>query len=799
MIKNYFKIAWRNIKKNRLYFLINLVGLSVGLATCLLIGLYVSDELNYDRFQEKADRIVRVTMEYKASENINRTASTGTKVGPEFKRRFPAVSNSIRTYTAGKTVDLNNQSYTESRVLYADPAFFEVFSFDLLKGNKSEVLNAPDKVVITESTARKYFGDQTALGQTLTIGRRPMTISGIAEDSPNNSQIKFDFVIQFESYSNSVKVEQWWTANWYTYLLVEPNTDITGLNTQINDYMNSLNIRSETGMEGESYLNYHLEPLLDVHLYSDLAGHEPNGSMANLKVLIGISILILIIAIANYTNLAVAQTTTRNAEVGVRKVMGANKKQVFAQFISESALITFLASLVAIVIIFLLLPSFNEIAGKQFVIQDLFRLKYLLILLVFSGLVSVLAGLYPAIVLSKSKVINILKKGFTAGNKQPILQNALIVLQFGTSMFLIIFTLIIMKQVDFMHQKDLGYDRDNIVVIPIRGKTGSDFEPLKRELLNTNGVISVTASYETPEFVEWGDGIHVEKENGPIDISLNALPVDLDFAKTLKMEFIAGRDFIESDYGLMDTTDNYTRYRQPYIINETLAKKIGWTPEEAIGQQIERNTSGPVIGVVKDFNFNSLYQPVGPMLIFLNRNFSRILMARVQSNNIKGTLANVKTVWGRYTNNQSFDYHFLDEDYNKLYASEQRQFNLFGIASLIAIILACLGLFGLAAFHTLMRRKEIGIRKTLGADLKDLLFLTIKHFMVLIITAIIIAIPIAWWTGNQWLQGFAYRIDPGIGVTVVASIITISIALATVAYHAPKAAMVNPVKSLRTE
>ena len=799
MILYYIKIAWRNIKKNRLYFFINLLGLSVGLMACLLIGIYVNDEMSYDKFNHNAERIVRATMEYKSADNINKTALTGTKVGPQFLRTFPNIETYVRTYTGAGTIKIAQESFIENRILFADPDFFEVFTFPLSQGKATDVLNSQDKIVLTASAAQKYFGDEVAIGKTIEVRGKPMTVSGICTDTPDNSQLKFDMVTQFEGFSQSTKREDWWSANWVTYFLLKPNTDYKDLNNRINDYMNSESIRTETRMDGENHLNYNLEPLTTVHLQSELAGHEPNGSQKNINILIAIGLIILVIASANYTNLATAQASTRNAEVGIRKVMGAEKRQVFKQIISESTVICLMAAVLAFFIVILAFPTFNTITGKHFGIGNLFDAKIMGMFVAFWLLVSLMAGLYPAWILASSRIMDVLKTGFSTTNQQPILQRVLLVAQFGISIFLIIYTLVIMKQMNFMHTKNLGYNKEQVVVIPMRGDSYSRFESIKQGFETTPGVTAVTAAYETPEFVQWGDGITTETDNGKVEISLNALPVDLDFAKTMEMEFLAGRDFIEADFSLKDTTNNYANYKQPYIINETLAKKIGWTPEEAIGKTIEKSQTGPIVGVVKDFNFNSLHEPIGPILIFLDRGLSRVFMARIEESQIENTLSRMESTWKTRTNSQPFNYHFLDEDYDKLYEAEQRQYNLFKVSSSIAILLACMGLFGLAAFHIVRRKKEIGIRKTLGADVSDILILTTKNFMKMIILAGVIAIPLAWWAGNQWLQNFAYRINPGIGIFIIALLATMAIAFITVSYHAISAAISKPVNSLRTE
>jgi putative ABC transport system permease protein len=804
MFRNYLKTAFRNLGKNKLYSGINIIGLTVGLAACLLIGVFISHELSYDKFNANADRTVRVTMEYKNAETVNKVATTGTKVGPQFKRTFPAVEEYARTFISHGIIKYGEKTFDEQRILFADDPFFKIFSFKLIEGNASSVLDAPEKIVLTRSMAKKYFGNdpdsyREAINKTITAFGKELTVSGVCEDIPQNSQVKFDFVTQFLNLGNNVKNEKWWEANWITYLLVRDEKDIPQLQQQVVAYMKTNEVRAEARLEGNNYLTFHLEPLKTVHLRSSLAGFEPNGNMSYIYMFAIIALLILIIASANYTNLATAQSTGRGNEIGMRKVLGASKKQVFFQFIGESTVITFLSAAIALALGIFLIPYFNNITGKAFTPEVLLQPVPIISLALFAIVVSFLAGFYPAMILSGTKILGVLKKGFRITGGSGTLRKSLIVIQFSISVFLIIYTAIILQQMNFMQTKNLGYDKEHIAVLPIGGKMSKDFQNIKEAIANVSGVESVTAAYDTPEFVKWGDGITVTDEKGKKQISLNAMPVDLDFTKTLKMQLLAGRDFQQSDFAMMDTSNRYVNFKQPYIINESLAKKIGWTAEQAIGKIISRGDDGPVVGVVKDFNFNSLREPIGPMLIFLGRDFSRAFMVRINGNDMRPTLGRLEMMWKQRIPERPFTYHFLDEDYNKLYVGEQRSSTLFTVAATLAILLACLGLFGLAAFTTVQRTKEIGIRRVLGANITSITMLIARNFLLMIGIAILIAIPLAWYAGNKWLQDFAFRIPVQGWIFIAASLATILIALATVGFHSVRSALMNPVKSLRTE
>jgi putative ABC transport system permease protein len=799
MFKNYLKTALRNLRKNKLYSAINIFGLTVGLAACLLIGVYINHELSYDKFNVNANRIVRATMEYSQAGTVNTIAATGTKVGPQFKRTFPLVQEYARTFISHNVVKSGDKIFDEPRILYADESFFKIFSFHIIEGDAATALDAPDKIVITQSIAKKYFGNEDPINKILTSGGKDLRVSAVCEDVPQNSQIKFDFATQFYNLGNGVKDETWWTANWITYFLLRDEESISPLQQQVKDYMNTPAIKKDAGLEANDYLTYHLEPLTKVHLYSFLAGSEPNGSITYIYMFSVIALLILIIACANYTNLATAQSAGRSGEIGIRKVIGASKRQVFIQFMSESSIITFIAAVLALLLSIFLIPYFNDITRKQFNAGILLQPLPIIALIIFSVLVSFFAGLYPALVLSGTQIIGVLKKGFSFTGGNNFLRKALIVAQFGIAVFLIIYTVIILQQMHYLQTKNLGYDKDYIVVLPIGGNMLQNFQNLKDAFAQVPGVAAVTASYETPENVGWGDGITAVDEKGKHSISLNAMPVDLDFIKTMNMQLVAGRDFQQSDFAIMDTNNNYANFHQPYIINETLAKKIGWTPQQSVGRTIEKRATGPVVGVVRDFNFRSLHDPIGPLVIFLGRDFSRTFMMRINGNNMQSTLGRLEMLWKERVPDRPFNYHFLDDNYNKLYFDEQRTSLLFSVAAGLAILLACLGLFGLTAFTTVQRTKEIGIRRVLGANISSITFLIAKNFLQLIAIAIFIAIPLAWWAGNKWLQNFAFRTPVQVYVLILTALVTVLIALCTVGYHSIKVALTNPVKSLRSE
>ena len=799
MFKNYFKIAWRNLKKNKLYSFVNIIGLTIGITSCILISLYIEMELSYDRFHKNAGRIVRITMEYSNGGTVEKYANTGTKVGPQFKRSFPAVAAFARTFKYPRVISYRDKSFNEKNFLYADSSFFRIFSFRLIRGNSSSALNAPHQLVITENMARKYFGSEDPVGKTLLIANSDFyLVTGIVQDAPASSQMHFDFIASFTSLDDS-KTEDWWTANDITYLLLNRADQLPRLQQQVASYMKTASVRKEARVEGNDYLTYHLEPLVKVHLYSSLDGFEPNGNITYIYILAAIAILILFIACVNYTNLATAQSAGRSGEISIRKVLGAGRPELFLQHLGESALLTFIALLLALWASIELLPLFNQLTDKSLSASALFHPLPLLSLFILGLLVSLLAGSYPAIVLSGAKLAGILKSGFSFSASGGGLRKSLIVMQFVISVFLIISTIIILQQLSFIQHKKLGFDKDHIVVLPVDYQMHQNYDQIKKAISLNPQVIAVAGANQNPTFVQWGDGIHVDKGTEQKNLPILCIPADLDFVKTLGMQIITGTDFSEADMRLMDTTDNYKHYRYTFILNEAAVKAIGWTAQEAIGRTIEKGSPGNVKAVVKDFHFSSLHQPIGPLMIFLDTQYTSQLFVKISGKDVPGTLNYLQKVWKERVPHRPFEYHFLDEDYNALYKVETRTSQLFSFFSTTAILLACLGLFALAAFTTVQRTKEIGIRKVLGASLFSVARLLSGDFLKLVGLASVIAFPLAWWAMHQWLQDFAYRIDISWWVFVSAGLAAVLIALVTVSFQAVKAAMANPVKSLRSE
>ncbi|MBS1660574.1 MAG: ABC transporter permease [Bacteroidetes bacterium] len=798
MFKNYLKLAFRHLARKKVFSFINIFGLTLGLTSCILIGLYITDELSFDKFHTNAQRIVRITSELKTSSSVRTYAVTSTKPGPQFKRTFPEVEDYTRTELRPSKVTYNNTSFNENNVLYADPSLLTSFTFPLLQGTPS-ALEDRGNILITASTAKKYFGTTDPLGKTLKLNdAKDYRVAGILKDAPSNSQIQFDFVINFTNLG-AAQTEIYNTANYITYLLIRNAGQIPNLEQRINAYMDSRDVRAEVADEPGDYLHFHLEPLTRVHLYSSLEGFTPNGNITYIIALTIIAVLILVIAGFNYTNLAIAQSSSRTGEIGIRKVLGAAKSQLFTQFTGESLLIAAIALVLAIVISTQLLSVYNDLTGKHLVYSDILQVKPLLILLITGIAIGLLAGAYPALVLANTRLINVLKSGFRITGGKSGLRRTLIIVQFVISFFLISTTIVILQQMNYVRSKKLGLDRDHVLVIPFSWRFHEHYASLKSAMLNQPGVEHISGSYDLPIAAHWGDGLTAYNGKEKVRMNITAIPADLNYLTTMNMQLLAGSDFTAADLPITTNINDSAAFPYRFILNETAIKAIGWTPQEAIGKTVSRGKTGIVKGVVKDFHFASMHEEIGPLMLFADTQFVRYILVRVNGQQMSSTISSLQGIWKGFLPSQPFDYHFLDEDYNKLYKVETRTAGLFTIFSSLAILLACLGLFGLSAISAIQRTKEIGIRKVLGASLLNITLLMAKNFILMVGVGLLIAVPLAWLAANSWLKSFAYRIDVQPWVFLLAGLTGIALAFLTVSFHAVKAGRKNPSETLKTE
>jgi putative ABC transport system permease protein len=799
MLKNYFKTAWRNLVKSKLFSFVNIAGLALGAAGSILIGLYLVNELSYDEFHKNADRLVRATTEYTVNGERNEVGNTGSMAGPRLKAAFPQIESFVRILNFEPyAVGYGDRNFVEKKFLFADSAFFTMFSFPLLEGNPETVLDGPGKVVISRSMERKYFGAEQALGKTLLVGgTRNYIVSGVATDAPENSQIKFDFVASYSSLPNANN-PTWGQEVYATYFLLRQSVDRTSLEKYIGTFMRTL---PELADLGSDYLIYHLEPITRVHLYSKLSGLEPSGNIQYIYILAAIALLILIIAAVNYTNLATAQAAGRIPEIGIRKVLGSMRVQLFWQFIGESLLLNLFAMAIAFILVALLLPPFDQLVERKIQIGMILQPSGIAMLLILYCCVSFIAGIYPALVLSGLKLIKILKTGFSFSGGAGPFRKSLIIFQFFASVFLIISTVVIFEQMSFIKNKDLGYDKSQVVVLPVDGLMRPDFTTLKESIARLPNVLSVSCGAEEPTNIRWDDEITLSSDPNAKPLLTYATPADPDFVRTLGLHIIAGTDFSRADWLTMNRPGN-PNPQTSFMVNETLAKSLGWKAQEAPGKIIYRSfRKGVVKAVVKDFNFAPLHQPIAPLVIFLDSQYYHIYQAfvKISGSNIRSTLRSLEENWKTRVPHRPFEYHFLDDNFNTVYHTEEQTVKIFTVFSGLAILLACLGLFALAAYTTVQRAKEIGIRKVLGAGELGIVLLISRDFLKLVAISMLLAFPVAWYFLNSWLNNFAYRIQISWIVFLISGCASATIAFASIFIQAYKAAVANPVRSLKTE
>ncbi len=794
MLRNYLKVAFRSLLKNKFSSLINVFGLSIGMCSCLLIGLYIRHELSYDRFQKNGDRIARVIMEYKFDGAGESKAGnfTSTKVAPAFKKNFPEVADAVRMTKYSRPVQYRDKFFNEPNVVYADPSFFHLFDFDLVRGSQQTALSQPNEIIFSSSSAKKYFGKEDPLGKLVTVGSDtiPYKITGVIADAPTNSQVKYDFIISFASL-HADQEESYFDANYTTYLLLRNESSLQTLQQKIAPFM-----QKEMAGKGAS-INFNLEPFLKIHLHSEFDGFEPNSSLTYVYIIGVIGLLILVIACFTYINLSTARSIERAKEVSVRKVIGAEKSQLFWQFIGESALVAFFAAVLSYGFAIAALPWFRDLTQRQLEWSILISIPFLISIVIVVITVTLLAGSYPAMILSGFEPVKGLKGSFKNTGQGQWMRNSLIVFQFFVSVFLIIATFIIQNQLYFIQHKKLGFDRDHVLVLPMDRNVSKKLTLIKQELRQDPTVIRIARSNYTPVNIMGGYNMRSAAMPENSQLAVNAEPVDEDYLKTVGIELIAGEDFITQDVQDVDH-DQWEDNKYHFILNETAARTLGWTAQQAVGKKMFLDNSRPGIvrGVVRDFHFESMHQPIRGLVLFPEIR-GRNLLVRIDGRDLPRTINFIKGKWETLVPTIPFSYHFLDEDYNKLYSSEIRLSKVMDVFSGIAIVLACLGLFGLASYSIQQRRKEVSIRKVLGASESNLVFTLSRNFLKLSTVAILLAFPVTWFSMNRWLQDFSYRISIQWWIFAIAAAAILLLVFITVSFHVIRAAIANPVKNLR--
>ncbi len=810
MYKNYLKTAYRNLLKNKGYSAINIFGLAAGLASCLLLLLYVFDEFSYDQYNEKIDQIYRVDADIKFGGNQNITAITPDPLGPALKSEYPQVKQFVRFRShGGKLVKKGEQNIQEDKIILTDSTLFDVFSLPMLSGDPKTALVNPNSVVITESVAKKYFPGKDyslVVGQPLTMDNTELyKITAVIKDVPKASHFQYDFFIPMYGQLSSAEINKWVSHNFNTYIVLNKSADAAAIGTKLNELvlrhvvplLESMGPNFSEFEKQGNYLHYNLMPLNRIHLYSQKDGElEANGNIQFVTIFSLIALFILIIACVNFMNLSTARAAGRAKEVGVRKVLGSMRQNLIIQFLSESLLVSFIAMIFALIIALFLLPYFNELSGKDLLLNNLLSPWVLISLFILVSFVGIMAGLYPAFYLSSFKPVEVLK-GKVAGNfKTGWLRNGLVVFQFAISIFLIIGTIVIYTQLNFIQTKDIGFDRHQVLVIKNTGALGKNTEVFKDEVLKLSGVENATITGYLPT-AGWRNNSPIFPEKSTDiskAISTQIWNVDENYIPTLDMKMVEGRNF-SADF----PTDS-----SGIIINEAFANLLN--KKDLLNSQLYYMNDFPktdltayhIIGVVKNFNFSSLHDNISP-LVFLFKPQNGSISFRMNTTNADKLLASIEQTFIKIAPGQPFEYSFMDQDFNNTYKAEQKMGGLSITFSILAILIACLGLFGLITFAANQRTKEIGIRKVLGATVADVSSMLAKDFMKLVLIAAIVAFPLAWWAMNSWLQGFAYRITISWWIFLFAGVIAILIALLTLSYQAIKAATANPVESLRND
>jgi putative ABC transport system permease protein len=807
MIKNYIKTAIRSLLKNKGFTSINVMGLSLGLATCMLILFYVFDEISYDRFNTNADRIYRLNTDINFGGNESSYAVSPAPAAAALKISFPEIEQVARFRDrGGYKVKKGTQNIQEDHMIYADPTIFNVFTLPMISGDPNTALREPRSVVITESIAKKYFSSTNVVGKALTFDDNTQyKVTGVIKDMPKQSHFNFDFFIAMSGLNES-KQTTWFNNNFNTYLLLKKGADAGKLNAKLPEFMHAqagpqlqsiLHLTFEAFEKGGNYFRLNLIPLKDIHLKSnkvaELAG---NGNLQYVYIFSAIAIFILLIACVNFMNLSTARSSNRAREVGVRKVLGSPRKYLIAQFLTESIIVTLIGAIIGVFMAWAFLPLFNQMSGKELTVTPQIVSWLLPVLFIMVVIIGCIAGSYPALFLSGFQPIEVLKGKLAAGFKGGKLRGFLVVFQFAISIFLIIGTIVIYNQLKYIQGVDLGYNRDHIMVIQNVDALNSKGKIFQQEVKQLAGVQNASLTNALPT---GGYGNSSSFFKSPVPDQKNAIlpqvwPIDVDYIPTLGMKILKGRNF--SKEMLTDSTG--------IIINQVAANMLGFA--DPIGRKIYRPLDGElktlkeyhIVGVVKDFNFKSLRENITPMLLVYEEN-NGSLSINFKSANIPSLIAEVKNKWAALAPNQQFTYSFMDKDFDRLYRTEQRIGTIFIAFTSFAIIIACLGLFGLAAYATEQRTKEIGIRKVLGASLSGIVSMLSVDFIKLVVIAIVISSPLAWWAMNKWLQGFAYRMDVQWWVFVLAGAGAIMIAFITISFQSIKAALTNPVKSLRSE
>ena len=805
MFKNYLLVALRNMRRFKGYTFINIFGLSVGIACCILILLFVRNELDYDRFNVKADRIFRIGL--RASLNNNRMDGVVScaPMAQTLVAEVPEVEAATRIWNAGFPVfRYQDKVFSEERQFFVDSTFFDVFTVEFLTGNPKTALNKPNMIVLTESMARKYFGDEDPMGKLINSdNRRDYLVTGVVKDVPANAHFHYDFLSSLLSYPRVINDNSWVSNNYYTYIVLRDPQSAEVVEEKINQITRrnaepviqaALGLSWDNFIESGAEYHYYMQKLTDIHLKSQKEFEiEPNGNIGIVYIFSLIAIGIFVVACINFINLATARSANRSKEVAIRKTIGSDKRHLIQQFMTETLLLSAISVIIALVLVQLFLPVFNHLAGKTIhfsLINNIQMIPFFLASILICGIA---AGTYPAFYLASFEPVTVLKGEAVGFKRKSFLRSLLVVIQFVISVILIISTIIIFRQMQFTQKKDLGFRRENVVIVEKTDDLGNRLNTFKAELLENPNIVSAANTDNLMGF-NFGNNVYqIVGESGEETYLFWTLRVDEDFTRVFDIQVTNGR-FFEKDR-LADSNS--------VVLNESAAREMGIA--DPIGKQIIfPDPSSPrftIVGVVRDFHFQSLQHPIRPMVLhkFNSQGFGRYLSVRVSDMNTPTTLKYIEDSWRKSALNQAFEYEFFSDHFANVYLTERKSADILLIFSIIAIMIACLGLFGLAAFTTEQRTKEIGIRKALGSSVPGIIGLLLETLTRWVIVANLIAWPVAWLIMHKWLQNFVYRTNLQIWIFILAGVVTLITAFLTVSYQSIKAAVSNPVKALRYE
>jgi putative ABC transport system permease protein len=795
MIKNLLLIALRHFKKDKWFSLLNVLGLTIGITFSLFLIFYITDELSYDHYHKNADRIFRINSYIQEKDKNTDWTLSQLPLGPELKKDYPEVEEMVRFISRERTLfKSGDNNFYETKIYYVDSTIFKVFTHKFIEGTATTALNAPFDIVITKSLAEKYFGKNTAIGKTLRTVYDTYKVTGVIEDVPRNSHLRFDMLISMSTFlrGNQNGQPNWGSFFNYTYILLKQGASIQAFNKKLGDVYKKF--VEPVFKPFNVTMRYEAQNISSIHLHSNLQ-YEPEelGSMSYILIFSAVAFFMLLIACINYMNLTTARSARRAKEIGIRKVTGSNRQQLILQFLGESLLTAFVAVLLSILLMLILLPVFNSLSGKVFTLNALLENSNIFLLLgitLFTGLVG---GSYPALYLSGFKPVSILKGSLSKASGNVNLRRTLVVVQFSISMIMLICTWIVYSQLSYLRKKDLGFDKNQVMTVTVN--TGEDERgkifAMNNELRNLPGIKDVGAADSYPGAPNINLNLFtVQTKNGYVDKAVECYNIDEYYLSVLGIKMLKGRNFSSP----ADTLHSI-------LVNEAMVKHFGW--DEPIGKRVKfpGDTSGnylEVMGVFKDFNQKSLYNPIAPLLLFYRPN-GNIMQLKMNAANIQTSISKVEAIWKKYFPQLPFEYKFLDEDFNSQYAADQKRGKIFAAFSILTIIITCLGLLGLTAFTTQQKQKEISIRRVMGASIVQVVIMITRNYLWLALISAFIAFPVAWYFMNNWLKIFPYNTGLSLFPFIISAFVIVITAAATAMFHSAKAALTNPAKSLRTE